>query len=72
MEYTQEELQELIDGIQGDVISSEKVYGGSRPLEIEYNLPDGRTVVENFTYQFPASSDGWAACTIYLTLINNA
>lgn len=72
MEYTQQELEELINSIQGDVISSEKVYGGSRPLEIEYSLADGRTVTKYFSYHYPASSDAWAACSITLTMQNNA
>lgn len=72
MEYKQEELQELIDGIDGDVTKTEKVYGGTRPVEVEYKLPDGRTVVENFTYHSPAGSDTWeAVLSITLTMQNN-
>lgn len=61
MEHTQEELQEMIQGIAPEVVEQEPVYATSRALVKLYNLTDGRTIAERIEYMYPADSEGWAA-----------
>lgn len=61
MEYTQEELQEMIHGNLPEVTEQEPVYAGFRPLVRVYRLASGLTVSERTAYQHPATADGWAA-----------
>ena len=61
MAYTQEQLEELIAPLTGEVLEQEAVYGGKRPVVIEYNLSDNSVVQERFAYAKPADSDEWAA-----------
>lgn len=56
---TQEQLQQLTEGIEGEVIESEPVYAGTRPLKIRYNA-DGMTIIKTITYVHAADSAGWA------------
>lgn len=56
---TQEELQQLTEGLEGEVIESEPVYAGTRPLKVRYNA-DGMTIIKTITYVHPADSTAWA------------
>ena len=58
MEHTQEELQELIFGIEPKVLEQEPVYAGFRPTKQRYATTQG-VVEESVTYLYPATSGSW-------------
>lgn len=57
---TQEQLQQLTEGLTGEVIESEPVCGMTRPLKVRYEV-DEMIIIKTIVYMYPADSAAWAA-----------
>lgn len=52
--------EQLIEGIEPEVLEQEPVYAGFRPIKLKYTTSEG-IIIKTIEYANPADSAGWAA-----------
>ncbi len=52
--------EQLIEGIEPEILEQEPVYAGYRPLKLKYITSEG-VIIKTIIYTNPADSAGWAA-----------